>query len=659
MSVIFGRWNFDGEPADPVYIGQVRSTLAPYAPDGSHSYSSGGVDILHHAFHTTRESRLETQPHVTKAGVVITWDGRLDNREALSAQFKQRLPQECADVLIVAAAYEQWETKCFAKLLGDWALCIWNPKDRCLTLATDPIGSRHLYYTFEKNQVAWSTILEPLALFAEKSLKLNEEYIAGWLSFFPAAHLTPYVGIHSVPPSSFLRIAGQRQTIQKYWDFDPRRRISYRTDAEYEDHFRVVFAESVRRRVRSDAPILAELSGGMDSSSIVCMADNLIPDGPASIPRIDTVSYYDDSEPCWNERPYFTKVEEKRGRVGRHINAHEQITFLPEYDSGRLAATPSSGRKPKAMQLEFAAHLRSEGHRVVLSGFGGDEVLGGVPTPIPELADLFARGDLVNFARQVVRWALAKRNPVLHLVAQTLRAFVPIAMTPLPQHKRPPAWLYPRFVEHNRSALSGYETRLKLFGPLPTFQENLATLNGLRRQLACSPMPSDPPVEKRYPYLDRDLLEFVYAIPREQLVRPGQRRSLMRRALVGIVPEEVLHRKRKALVSRSPIVAMSSQWDLLAEMARHMVSCSLGIVDSKLFLEALEDARHNSEAQIVPLMRAAALERWLRSLACWIPACVVRSTPKEAEVENCQDEFPPSVRRIFLSAENNLIRERR
>ena len=108
------------------------------------------------------------------------------------------------------------------------------------------------------------------------------------------------------------------------------------------------------------------------------------------------------------------------------------------------------------------------------------------------------------------------------------------------------------------AALTGYPSRTKLFGPLPSFQENVITLDALRRQLARTALPFEPPFEKRYPYLDRGLLEFMYAIPREQLVRPTQRRYLMRRALVGIVPDEILNRKTKAFVARSPMVAIAN-----------------------------------------------------------------------------------------------------
>src|SRR5206468_6484292 len=168
------------------------------------------------------------------------------------------------DVEIVGAAYEKWGANCLAKLIGDWALSIWNPRERSVLLAKDPIGTKHLYYSMAKDHVAWSTILDPLVLYAGRTFEICEEYIAGWfaISVFPAAHLTPYVGIHAVPPSSSVLLRPGKQTVRKYWDFDPDKRIRYSTDAEYEEHFRSALATAVQRRLRSDRPVLAELSGG-------------------------------------------------------------------------------------------------------------------------------------------------------------------------------------------------------------------------------------------------------------------------------------------------------------------------------------------------------------------------------------------------------------
>lgn len=615
MSVQFGRWSFDGEPASAGYLAKVGKILSPYGPDGESSHSGEGVDVLYYAFHTTTESRLETQPHVSASGAIITWDGRLDNRGELIALLDGSLSAASTDVSIVAAAYERWGTDCFAQLIGDWALSIWNPNDRALILVKDPIGTRHLYYAVEEERVTWGTVLDPLILFAGRSFQIEEEYIAGWFALFPAVHLTPYVGIDSVPPSSFVLIKDGMSAIHRYWHFNPDKKIRYRSDAQYEEHFRFVFAQSVRRRLRSDHPILAELSGGMDSSSIVCMADHIIAGGGGETPRLDTLSYYDDSEPNWNERPYFTKVEEKRGRVGCHIDVSLQEPLGFPLRTGGFAASPGSGGVANGARRQFAACVKSQGNRVLLSGTGGDEVTGGVPTATPELRDLLARVRLGTLAHQLKVWSLNKRKPWFHLFLEATRDFFPPALMGVSVHRRPPAWLDPRFAKRHWLALIGYESRVKLFGPLPSFQENLAAFDVVRRQLACDALPSEPSYEKRYPYLDRDLVEFLYAVPREQLVRPGQRRSLMRRALAGIVPDELLSRRRKAFVARGPRAAICNELSGLAEISEHMISTSLGIVDPKKFAESLSKARYSQEVPVVALIRTLFVESWLTNLS--------------------------------------------
>ena len=425
--------------------------------------------------------------------------------------------------------------------------------------------------------------------------------------------------------------------MSKFWDFDPSKKIRYRTDAEYEEHFRTVFAKAVQCKLRSDKPVLAELSGGRDSSSNVCMADTIIASGTADTPRLDTISYYDDSEPNWNERPYFTKVEEKRGRTGWHVNVGAQdpnkspAPGAPSTSrSERFLPTPYDGRTSPALKMCLASH----GNRVILSGIGGDEVMGGVPTPSPELADHLARGHFGVLAHRLKVWALEKRKPWFYLLWESARGFFPPRLVGVQKHMRPAPWLQPRFVKRHRAALTGYPSRLQVFGPLPSFQENIGTLDALRRQLARTALPFEPPYEKRYPYLDRGLLEFMLAIPREQLVRPTQRRSLMRRALVGIVPDEILNKKGKAFAVRSSLIAISSNWPHFVEMTRHMVSSSLGIVDTESISNVLERARCGETTPIVTLMRTIDIEGWLRD-SCTLTSVTLDNTVSESSWQAC------------------------
>jgi asparagine synthase (glutamine-hydrolysing) len=610
MSAQFGRWDFGSRTVEPDYLARAESLLVPYGPGGRGLHAEGGVSMLFRAFPTTRESLHETQPYVSRSGTVFTWDGRLDNRRELLQELKSRLDTSATDIEIVATAYEQWGRHSFSKLLGDWALVIWNSKIHSLTMAKDFLGTRPLYYAINSDGIVWSTVLEPLVLLDRRTFSVEEEYVAGWFSMFPATHLSPYSGISSVPPSCSVEVTPETCKVLRYWDFDPRKKVQYHSDGEYEEAFRGLFERSVARRLRTHLPALAELSGGMDSSSIVCMADTILATGNGEAPRLDTVSYCKASEQDWNEQPYFSKVEQKRGRTGCHIDITTVGVSDSVINSDSLQIMPGSGRDANAAAKHFSGFVETTGTRVLLSGIGGDEVTGGIPTAVPELADLLRAFQLRQLARQLKSWALNNRQPWLHLFAEAIREFLP--GTPKLLHPAP--WLDPSFVLRQHSALIGYSSRLKVLGSTPSFQISLSALDVLRRQLHCEGSPAQPVYEKRYPFLDRDLLEFLFAIPRQQLLRPGQRRSLLRRALTGIVPDEVLNRRRKAYVCREPFGLILAEWAIFSELSRNMISSAIAIIEPSMFQDALLRARRGQAVPMAQLMHTFAIEIWLRSL---------------------------------------------
>src|SRR5258705_6626257 len=122
MSVEAGIWNFDGKPIDQALLGKLTAAIEEFGPDGSNSFVDSSIGMVYGAFHTTLESRFERQPYKSPNGNVITWDGRLDNRDDLLGELSADVGSDRTDVAIVMAAYEKWGTSSFAKLIGDWAL---------------------------------------------------------------------------------------------------------------------------------------------------------------------------------------------------------------------------------------------------------------------------------------------------------------------------------------------------------------------------------------------------------------------------------------------------------------------------------------------------------------------------------------------------------
>jgi asparagine synthase (glutamine-hydrolysing) len=150
---------------------------------------------------------------------------------------------------------------------------------------------------------------------------------------------------------------------------------------------------------------------------------------------------------------------------------------------------------------------------------------------------------------------------------------------------------------------------------------------------------SDPTFEWRYPFLDRELMSFCFAIPREQMVRPHERRSLMRRALAATVPRQILDRKRKAYVSRALVKVIAGEYRRLRGSKPLLVE-EQGIVDARRLERAVHDAEQGRDVATVSLLRTLALEDWLRNLRSRQPQSREWLFPKDCviRVVRCSDQ---------------------
>jgi len=657
-------WNFDGKPIDRYFLEKLDASIIQYGPDQADEQGRGGpgeyvhenVAMIYRPFHTNKESRLERQPYVTyckDTGAVrnvMTWDGRLDNRFDLMAMLGSDLamnhPSERTDVAIVMAAWERWGTECFKKLIGDFSLAVWSAQYRTLTLAKDFIGVRYLYYELLPEGVRggarsdpelgdaqppsgpcvwWCSRLEPLILLSGRQYEINEEYIAGYFAFHPANHLTPYVGVDALRAGHYVQIHNGQKKLVQYWRFDPDKRITYKTDAEYEEHFRQVFFQSVKRRLRADAPVVAGLSGGRDSSAIVCVADELITRGETKCPRLDTYSRYAEDEPFQDDKLYLTIVEQKRGRPGYHICLNRDEATIPpqlrQLGSNCFSAHPGFDQDSAQAVQRHVEFMKANGYRIILSGIGGDEVTGGVPNCVAELADLLLGGKFIRLAGQLKAWALAQKRPWTGLAWTTLRSIIPEWLPSASRNGNDVwPWVDRAFAGRQFSAFAKQQLGFSLRHGSPSFQARVSGTAGISRQFANLAKlhryaPQEKPYDRGFPFLDRDFLEFMFAVPRSQILRPGQYRSLMRRALAGVVPREILNRTRKAFTVRGSALRIQAMAQEIRGLFKAPLSETMGFINATRFLQSADDLAAGTNTLMIPIKKAILLELWLRTLA--------------------------------------------
>jgi asparagine synthase (glutamine-hydrolysing) len=619
MSVLGGIFNFGNDPApiDGSMLAALGKALEARGPDGGGEAISARVGMTYRAFHTTNESQFESQPLTSSEGHMLTWDGRLDNRDDLIAElFSGPRTRIVTDAEIVLAAYLRWGQDSFVKLVGDFCLALFDPHQRLLLLVRDVLGTRPINYYLGRLGIVWSTELIALLEVANIPREVDEEYVAGFLIRYPKPGVTPYKNVSALKPNQIVSINQSGQLKEtSYWRLDPVREIRYRCDEEYEEHFIHEFSAGIKAHLRSHRPVFSEASGGLDSSSIVCVGDRFVKSREAQAPRLDTISYVFDESPTADESRFIHCLEEHIGRSGHHLKESE-YPFLANLD--RLPSLVPDGVSVFAEYYRGAQQtMDDEGARVLLSGEGGDQMLGSSDDPAPELCDLLVQLRLLTLHSRLGVWSGALKRSYLWLLwKRTIIPSLPYSLQSLCDEpaNQVPSWFDAKFVARAR-------LRERQLAHVPTNEFTLPSArdhyagfvsavthisSGYRRQRFNA--------ELRYPYMYRPLVEFLQAIPFEQLVRPGETRSLMRRSLRTVLPDLIAKRRSKGNPHEGICRAVIRELPRLRVLFKESRVSDYGYVDPVALFQALELASHGIRISIVALLKTISLEFWLRTL---------------------------------------------
>ena len=276
MSGILGLWNLNGQPVAAELLGKMNATLAHRGPDGEGQWINGPVGLGSQLMRVTPESLTETQPLAGPSGAVVVFDGRLDNREELLSLLRGApgIAPDSPDPALVLAAYDRWGERFPEYLNGDFALGTYDPCRRQLLLARDAIGLRPLYYYRTGDIFLFGSEIKALLAHPQVATTPNDEFISryllGGLNVMPQDS-TCFQGISTVPPGHLLAFEGNQPRLRPYWHFHPLDNLDFKCRGVRRS-LRELFAQAVRRRLRSAYPIAFAVSGGLDSSSIFCMS---------------------------------------------------------------------------------------------------------------------------------------------------------------------------------------------------------------------------------------------------------------------------------------------------------------------------------------------------------------------------------------------------
>ena len=615
MSGIAGFYNSQAKQVDPVQLLVLGSALAARGPDGGDEIVAGPIGMVYRAFHTNAESRRERQPLLSRQGHLLCWDGRLDNRDELLRLLESELRGDRTDVSLVLAAYRKWNTDFLSHLIGDFALSLWDPFLKTLVLARDPFGVRPLYYFHDNDEFIWSSTLTSLLALASIDAEVNDEYVAGCLALYPEVASTPYRNITAVEPGQLITVNEGEIRTRRYWRPAETDEIRYAKDEEYEQHFRQLFREAVSCRLRSDRPIWSELSGGLDSSSIVLMADRIQAEEHANAIPIETLSFVNDPSVTFFDHRFMEIVERARGRHGVHLGGKGNWIQLASTEDGFIA-TPLTSVCVADLHRQVWERMKSAGARVLLSGLGGDQVTWSNLEPGPELGDLLVACKPLSLHRRLQVWSAATHIPYAQLLWQeVILPFLPVSIRARFQNQiQLSSWLDSDFVKRTkideRLVLPKDPCNFKL----PSRRIQSSRIWYIVMNIARGEFWEHAAYEKTYPFLHRPLVEFLMSVPIGQKLRPDETRSLMRRALKDLLPKKILERRSKGTTGEALCRGLANEWPRIRPLLVDSHLARRGYVSAKELREALDRARHGMEFNISSLLQALALEVWLRSL---------------------------------------------
>jgi asparagine synthase (glutamine-hydrolysing) len=536
---------------------------------------------------------------------ILHWDGRLDNRDDLLLRLKDWLRGDTSNPALVLAAYERWGIDGLVHLIGDWSVVIRDLVSGSTILASDYAGVRPLYYHVQRGQVLWSCRLQSLV--QETGIRgLDEQYVRGFLTVGGCPNHTPYRGIYSVPPGHAISVSPMETKIRRFWSLPLGDAIRYRDERRYEEQLRALFREAVAVRLQTESPVLAELSGGLDSGSVVCMANHLMRSGAASAPRLAGVSY------VWRnslDTPFIREVESFCGIEGVHISTH---------DEPLITETQVGNAQPEIFQplrTSVAAIAGALGAKTILTGMGGDLVNGNWFDDSLQVAASLRQLRIGQALEDGLKWSKILGLPIYRVLWRALRAALPSALTPPAIYSASDGSYMPENTETSlRSSdpvnlfsnhwLQAPPERRKYFQALTTMLE-LRTLQ--------------PPellqhLDYTHPFAHRPLVEFLMTVPTEVLCRPGEPRRLMRSSLSDMWPAKLRKRRSKGPFTDMWIEALRPlARNLLQTRQLHLVE--RGFVDRNSVLSRLERLCAGIECNLSQLRQIILLEFWLRTRA--------------------------------------------
>ncbi len=559
MSGICGIVRSADTPLPVNLLENMVRAMEKHGPDGSGCWHDESAGLGHQMMHVTPESLNEHLPfHDSDSQIAITSDARLDNREDLLQALGISPNSLIPDSKLILQAYKKWGTGCAERLVGEFAVAIWDGRDRCLHCVTDPMGIRPMFFHEAPGQYfAFASEVEPLLTLSKTRTPINERRLAmlgvSAISVYLEPDTTSFENIYRVLPATILTVKKAAKKTSEYWKPDLGKRLHFKSDAECKEAYQEVFFKAVKSRLRSAFPVASLLSGGLDSSGIVSAAGRILAQENKKLITLSAVPMPGVRGSIIDEREYIDLFRDQPNLKMRYVSAPTRGPFDEPHNLVRTASLCSYSFQ-HFLYTAFVRVARRDNARVILDGHGGEYSVSGQLSGY--MAELLQAGRWKTLIREL-RYFDANRCINLSTIKRhVLRPFFPYALLKLlNRHTRlnnlveypiRPSFVQDvlgRDIEHVKDQI------FRLLAEYPNHRRNMAAdIEGEQLDITQRSHAGFVDYQKApfsYPYLDKRMLEFGLAVDGRFKHQDGCSRRLIRLGMDGLLPKSILERTSK------------------------------------------------------------------------------------------------------------------
>lgn len=559
MSAIFGIFDLEGRTLDTVWVKSMQDDLVHRGPDGQGLYQEDSLVLGHMLLQVTPESIYDRSPY-EEAGFVITANARLDEREALMDRLNiaQEERQTITDPLLLLRSYIKFGDNFVKDIYGDFSFAIWDKEKKELFCARDQMGVKPFLYYLQDNRFIFSTELKSIVKLSCVKTEIDHYLLRDiTIGIWEHQQKTIWKNILRLKPAHTLLLKDNKIFINRYWAAKYKRNKQFKTEEDSASRLRILLERVIADHTRVIGGVGVPLSGGLDSSTIACLAARQLNRKGKKLTTVSSVyspGYSNTDRP--DEMEYITEVLQQEKNIEPTYVYNADLSYINGLkEQFNLHYAPVNGFYYVDEALYKQLHGKSV-HRV-MSGLVGDYTISNnIIKPLPVLLLTGRFSALKKLFPQVRKStgqsfvAFIKSHFILQLAPNFLLKYLKkykeniklgrnIEMLPLVLQQEERLAMQKKIL----NSLSTLNIRIK------NIEENIWPKNTdfLGGDWDCRT--AHHQIEMTYPLCDRRIIELLMQIPVEHFYGGGNKRGLVRKAMTGILPDKIRDRKGKGVYS--------------------------------------------------------------------------------------------------------------